>query len=304
MKWRHCVVSLALALWLAAACAAVESLTATASEPRAFGYSVGDLVVRSVTITAPPGLRLDESSLPRVGRRGGALGLRALTWRTDHKDGATRYTLRLEYQIYRSPPEVRTYEMPALRLRFEGGPRPEEVRIEPWPVTVAPLVPVEVSPRQGLGAFRPDATAPLIDTSAARARLIAYGLAATLLIGYLGYVYLGLPWRTAHRRPFARAWRFVRGLSPSGSMQQCREAFQRVHEALNATAGQVVFEQGVDRFVATHPRYARLRGDLALFFQHSRQAFFSGADAAAVSHTVGWLVEFCRRCRDIERGSA
>ena len=296
------LVVLLLGLWVATTHAATEFVTATASEPRAFGYSVGDLVERTVTVLASPGLRLDESSLPRVGRRGGALGLRTMTWHADREAGATRYQLRLEYQVFRSPPEVRTYEIPPLTLRFAGGSRPHDVRVDAWPVTVSPLAPAEVSPREGLGALRPDAPAPLISTAGARARLVLYGLAATLLAGYLGYVYLGLPWWTARRRPFARAWASVRGLPPSGSNQQCREAFQRVHDALNTTAGRIVFEQGVDRFVATHPRFAPLRSDLALFFQHSRRAFFSGADATPFDSR--WLVEFCRRCRDIERGSA
>ena len=50
---------LLLGLWVAATHAATESVTATASEPRAFGYSVGDLIERTVTVFASPGLRLD-----------------------------------------------------------------------------------------------------------------------------------------------------------------------------------------------------------------------------------------------------
>ena len=54
----------ALLGWLAsAACAVVlpGQLDATLSEPRAFGYQVGDMVSRTVTVDASDGLVLDES---------------------------------------------------------------------------------------------------------------------------------------------------------------------------------------------------------------------------------------------------
>ncbi len=52
-----------------------------ASEPRAFGYQVGDLVQRHVSVHAPDGWRLDEATLPRPGGRGQALELRRVSFR-------------------------------------------------------------------------------------------------------------------------------------------------------------------------------------------------------------------------------
>ena len=60
------------------------------------------------------------------------------------------------------------------------------------------------------------------------------------------------------------------------------------------------------RFVAAQPRYAGLRSELAAFFQQSRREFFSGSAAAA--DEARWGIErcreFCRQCRDAERGAA
>jgi mxaA protein len=53
--------------WAAsAACAAMlpGQVDATLSEPRAFGYQLGDMVSRTVTVDAADGLVLDESSVP------------------------------------------------------------------------------------------------------------------------------------------------------------------------------------------------------------------------------------------------
>ena len=45
-----------------------------------------------------------------------------------------------------------------------------------------------------------------------------------------------------------------------------------------------------------------LQGELATFFRRSREAFFA-RDTEAL-RDAAWLVEFCRRCRDVERGAA
>ena len=293
-----------LALAHAAACAAPEAmlLSATASEPRAFGYLVGDLVSRSVTVHAPDGLRLDESSVPRPGARGKALELRSVVRSDAAESGGRRLEMALEYQVFLSPPQTRTLEMPAFSLHFEGRPRAQDVRIEAWPVTVSPLMPAEASPRSGLGELRPDTPPPLIDTTTALRRLLGYAGVSMLLLGYLAHVYLGLPWWSRAHRPFTVAWRALRGMTPASSDPHWRGAIQGLHEALNQTAGEVVFESGIDRFVSAQPRFAHLRSDLARFFQESRSEFFAHGEHGRPDRS--WLIEFCRRCRDAERGSA
>ncbi len=292
---------LVLAPGLGAAAAPAALLDATTREPRAFGYQVGDVVSRDITVHAPDGLVLDEASVPQPGARGKAIELRSVARRSSAEPGGRRHELTLEYQLMLSPPQARTLELPTFTLRFEGQPRPQQIRIEAWPVTVSPLVPVDVSPRRGLGELQPDTPPPLIDTSAARVRLFAYGAVIMLLLAYLAHVYVGLPWWVRAHRPFTLAWRSMRSLRADGSEGQWREAVQRLHEALNRTAGEVVFEPGIERFIGSQPRFEPLRGDLLRFFQLSRRAFFAAGDTAADDRR--WLIGFCRRCSDAERGT-
>lgn len=277
-------------------------LQATTSEPRAFGYQIGDVVSRSVTVHAPDSQVLDESSVPQPGARGKALELRSVALHSSAEAGGQRHELTLTYQVMLSPPQTRTLELPTFTLHFDGQPRAQTLRIEASPVTVSPLVPVEVSPRRGLGEMQPDAPPPLIDATGARYRLIAYGAVSLLLLAYLAQVYIGLPWWRRTHRPFTLAWRSMRGLRPDSADPLWHEALQRLHEALNRTAGEVVFEHGIDRFVSAQPSFRPLRADLAKFFQHSRREFF--ADAAAPGRDRTWLIEFSRRCSDAERGVA
>ena len=60
----------AAVLGLTFACVAhAATLQATTEEPRAFGWQVGDVVQRRITVEVPEGLVLDENSLPRPGAR-------------------------------------------------------------------------------------------------------------------------------------------------------------------------------------------------------------------------------------------
>ena len=339
----------ALVATAASALDAQPVLTATVVEPRAFGYQVGDVASGTVLVHVPAGLALDEASLPKPGARGKALELRSVERRSAAEPGGQALTLRLDYQVFLSPAQTRTLETPTLSLRFVGLPREQALRIEPWPVTVAPLAPADVSPRRGLGELQPDAAPPLIATTPARWRLLAEGSVALLLLGYLAQVYLGAPWWARSRRPFNRAWhelqalRKVRatGAAPHAAPHTAphtaehtaertaehtaqhtaqhtaehtaRAAIQRLHAALNASAGEVVFEAGIGRFIGANPRFGPMRDDLVAFLRMSSREFFAPAAAhpeAADPHAdphadpLPWLVAFCGRCRDAERGAA
>jgi len=65
-------------------------------------------------------------------------------------------------------------------------------------------------------------------------------------------------------------------------------------------AGEVLFERGLDAFVARRPAFAALRDDLERFLRLTRAEFFGGAARGAGD--AKWLVALCRRCRDAERG--
>ena len=207
-----------------------------------------------------------------------------------------------------SPPAVRTLELPPITLRFTGTPRAQDLRIDAWPMTVAPLVPVEVSARTGLGEMQPDAAPPLLNTQPATTRLALYAAAATLLAAALAHIYGVMPWLARRQRPFAQAWRTLKKLPAQDTPHTQRAAMQALHQALNQSAGTVLFEHSVDSFVAAQPRFAPLRNELLRFFQHSRRSFFaptadaSGAGTAALSTAA--LVALGRRCRNAERGTA
>lgn len=300
------IAGLGLALCCAAAGAQTE-LRASTIEPRAFGYQAGDLVTRVIDIDIPAGRTLDEATLPPPGRLGPALELRRIERSSARgPDGGTRLRLTLEFQIFAAPVAPRIVDLPTLPLAFTGGPRTEELRIEPWPLAVAPLGPEDASPRHGLGELRPDLPVPLADVGVLRALLVAGLALAALAGGALALLRFGLPW-LGRRRPFGLAWRELRAQQRRGKLADdaagCRTAAQRLHKALNESAGRAVFAETLDAFVAGAPRYAPLQGELRGFFEGSQRAFFAGAGGSAQAE-LRRLLDLARALRDAERGVA
>lgn len=293
------VVAVAWLLMAGAAHAAEDAsvLEAFTVEPRAFGYQVGDVLQRQIVVRVPAGLALDEASLPRPGARGHALELRELR----RQSSAGREELWLHYQVFVAPQAVRTFELPPFSLHFDGRPRAQDVRVDAWPVTVAPLVPLEVSPRNGLGELQPDAPPPHLATQALRSRLVAYAVAAGLLLATLAVVQLAGSWWGSRRRPFARAWRLMLALPSGDDPAAWRVACERLHAAFNEAGGEVLFEHGVPRFIVRRPAFEALQQDMRRFLQLSRRGFFG--DVAPEPGELAWLVAFGRRCRDAERFS-
>lgn len=284
---------------------AQPALRASTEEPRAFGYQVGALAERVVHVDVPAGLVLDAGSLPTPGRLSAALDLRALARSEQPIEGGTRLRLALSFQVFAAPVAARVYELPALKLRFDGaGGRSEDVRVESWPLVVAPLGPEDASPRHGLGELRPDLPPPPADTGAWRA-VVAVALAvAALCGGGLALIYLGLPWRNRRHRPFGVAWRELQARRRRGTLSEDAagglEIARRLHAALNASAGQVLFAEDLEAWLARAPAYAPLREDLSSFFAQSRASFFAAAPVA----DARWLLGLARALRDAERGSA
>lgn len=280
-----------LLLMLLPAAALAQSISTI--EPRAFGWTAGDVVQRRLLIEAPAGMALDLASLPQARKPVQAIELRRA--RLQGRE------LLLEYQVFLAPTTLRTLEIAPMKLRFAGPAGERFVRVEAWPLTVAPLTPDEVSPREGLGELRPDLAPPLLDLSARRTRLVACAAALLLLGAVATWRWFGIPWLGRRRRPFALAWRLLRKLPARPSPDQRQAALKALHGALNQSAGQVLFEAGLPRFVAARPGFAPLQDELQRFFRQSHDEFFAGR---AGEFDAAGLRRLARRCRDAERNGA
>lgn len=270
----------------------IERLDIT--QPRAFGYHIGDRFSREVTLTLRAPYALDMKALPAAGRFSEFLTLDAPRIETTARDGATDYAMRFDYQVVNVGVEAASIAVPHHELVYSNGKESLKALVPATRITVTPLRASDDATLAADAAPRPlhfDAT-PLWMCA------LAMGLSVLGLV----FIHGRLPaWRRA--RPFAAAHRQVRAAQARGWRDEDYSAALRaVHHAFNATAGHTVFADALDAFIAAHPPYASLHGALVEFFARSRSHFFHAAEIETPRYSARELTAFIQRCRDAERG--
>ncbi|MDD2767295.1 MAG: hypothetical protein PHT19_01095 [Methylococcus sp.] len=252
-------------------------------------HTMGDLIVRDVLVSTGPGVRIDPASLPAPGALSDWAEIRKVE--TDSNEEQTR--IRFTYQVFYGLRGPETAELPPLRLRFEGAGGAPDVEAPALPVSFMPLIPPGIPDEKvAVRPLRPAETLPISP----------YGkwLALSLIAAGAGLLYLlwmrGLLPMFAGPLPFRRACRDLQRAASQPSPGQA--ACLILHRALNETAGEAIFGNGLESFLGRHPQFAGIRGELDEFFALSRRVFFAeDADGDAYAHCL----KLARRARLLER---
>jgi mxaA protein len=286
-------------LWLGSSMA--SEIEIVPQNPRPFGYVVGDTVSRDFVITVKSEYVLDEKTLPKPGRLNAWLELKSVDLGETRILNARQYQMRLTYQLPNSPTEIRVVELPIHKFKFLDHEKSIDAATSEWPITLAPITPDEVLARDGLEAMRPDIRPSGLDTKPIRWRLTAYGSLLASILLYWAYRFFGVPYISKTRRPFTRAYRELN----RGKHQELAfsHAVERIHKALNETAGRSLFVENVDGFLAAQHAEENLANMTRQFFQVSRNEFFGSGNADS-HRSLAWLLSFCAAWRDVERGFA
>lgn len=278
----------AAALWLAgllvAAGAQAQQRDAVVTQPRPFGYTVGDLVTQRVLL--PEGFA--PGALPEAGRASAWLERRPARFESG-PDG--RRWLAVDYQLVNAPRALATVHLPAWELAGPAGTAP--LRIAPASISVGPLT-APAAAGQAL-PLRPDRPPPAVDTGAIRRTLWLWGSAlAAALVAWLAYAAWNA-WRDRTALPFGRALRELRG-AVDGPVA----AHVALHLAFDRTAGQVVHPGTLSTLFQRAPHLQALRPDIEQFYAQSAALFFGGGlPADALSPQA-----LCRHLHRLERRHA
>jgi len=274
----------------------------TIEPQRNVGYTVGDTLSRTVILEAPKSLALLETSLPIAGNdkkrkgRGSGIEVREVTLEKSMRPDKNIYTLHLTYQVFANGIVARPAALPAEFVKFVGKGENFDFRIPSWSFRISPLaVYGSVVVERDMSGFR----GPLLLDSS-RAYQILWGLLGLLAASALGLLYIlgSTTWLPRMGGPFAKALRDLKKL-PS-SQDGLAQGVARLHQAFNATAGGSVFDSS--GFLALKPGFAPVSADIERFFGLSRTVFFEPFATHGISDPQAWLRQFCRRCRDCERG--
>jgi mxaA protein len=275
----------------------------TIEPKRDVGYTVGDILERTVILEAKKPYQLLETSLPIAGndkkRRGKGSGIEVREVRLEKSTrlDKTIYTLHLSYQVFTNNIVAKPAILPAEMVKFGGDGKNFEIRIPSWSYRISPLaVYGSVVVERDMSGFR----GPL-KLDAARHYQGLWAALAVLGLSLLGLLYVlgSSSWLPRMGGPFARAYRDLRKLpaTPEGLSQ----GVTRLHQALNTTAGNSVFDTA--GLLKRKPGFAPVAPELEQFFGLSRTVFFEPAAAHGITgEPMAWLRQFCRRCRDCERG--
>ena len=275
----------------------------TINPGRDVGLHVGDVLQRIIVMRVQKPYKLQQTSLPLTGNQklhqNKKQGIEVHTVSLDQdEDGDFNvYTLDITYQVFTNNVVAKPAALPPEFVKFGGNGKLFQVRIPSWSFRISPLavfgnvkIEFDMSPYRG---------PLLLDSTPHRYALWALlGVLGAALLGLL-YILGGRSWLPRMGGAFARALRDLRKLPPTEAGLQ--QAVTRMHQAFNASYGGSVFT--AQEFLAVKPGFAPIADEIERFFLLSRTVFFDASARAGIEgEPLAWLRQFCRRCRDCERG--
>lgn len=299
----------ALLLMLAAAVpASAATPSISVSEPRPFGYFLGDTIRRDVLVRIGPGQKLDMASLPRPGPLNYWLELASVDL-TEGRDQDDRiYRLALVYQTFYAPLDTRRLEIPPFNLKVTGSTE-AELSVPAFGFVTSPIRQLFADKGQSSDTateLQPDAYGHRLATGAERTALLAAALAALASLVALAWHNAWWPFRRPATRPFTEAARFLHGNAArlQGAVGY-RAALLRMHRAFDQSAGRRVLADDVEQFLARHPEFAPYATEVERLFASSRQAFFANdVDGARAEMPLPAVTDLSARLGEAERRAA
>ena len=205
------LLALSAVLLLGATGAFARAPEVTVSETRPFGYFLGDVIEREVTVRVGPGDTLDTASLPRPGPLNYWLELsRADLAKTADGDD-TVYRLALTYQTFYAPLDTRRLSIPAFKLKVSGATN-VELAVPGFGFVMSPIRQLFSDKGQSSDTatkLRPDAVPPRLLTGGVRTAMLVSGVTALAALGGLAWLNAWWPFHKRPSRPFTEAARFL-----------------------------------------------------------------------------------------------
>ncbi|NJD07422.1 MAG: hypothetical protein FIA97_13125 [Methylococcaceae bacterium] len=264
--------------------------------------NLGEVFRRDLRIHTGPGIRFDPQSLPVPARLEEGLELTASSWSGESRESEMTYRISLSYQAFRGIRRPERLQLPELVLRFSRDDRPLELTAPARDITLIPLIPPEL-PDERVTLKSPLPPVPEPADGIRRVLAVASGAMLSLL-AYAAWQLALFPFHGRRRKPFARAWRELRGPLKKGANEA---AFRIIHRALDQTAGYPMFADRLPLFLETHPVFSPLQEQFRRFFAASRQLFYAPANrprqigATAPYEVARELTELCRLAMELEQ---
>lgn len=261
------------------------------------GIKIGDVINRSIEVEVDSNYQLPKTSLPIKGENHNGIELRDISVQMTKHSGKNVYAILLSYQVFASAAKPVVMALPAEHLALSGGEKPLSIDIPKWQFWFSPSVAEGVvNAKENL---QPQAKPTLLNLNEHTYRLYVY--LALLLIGMLGLVYINADkrWLPFMNGEFAQAHRNIKKLKNENVTKA--KLFGYMHQAFNNVNGANLFASDLDTFLASNPKFEKLRDEIKVFFEQSNEALFATQNENATQHLQN-LILLSKRLRDCERG--
>lgn len=267
-------------------------------------YFVGDVIRRTVELDVMAPYELAPGSVPVKGMMRKGIELRDIQLSQRKSHDATHYRLELAYQVFTRADYAKKVELPREVLQLKAGGARVTLAIPAWQFQVSPIsAHGETYLEQDMSHYR----GPLL-VDFGYPKLWMGVFLGMVLAAFGGLVYINgdANWFPGMGGPFAASYRKVASLpdDPASAL----DAATAIHKAFNQTFGENVFHHNLEQFLHNNSGFQAIRAEISAFFELSNHLLYgvsvNSQQSSDISSLISLLREFCRRCRDCERGIA
>ncbi len=280
---------------------AKADLAVETTEPRQFGYVLGDKIERTFVVESAKQVELNKEKL-KLGRID--------TWFSvvnirDSGVSSNKPKFSLTYQVINVPETPSMVEIASRTIDVIVDGKPKAIQVPKLLVTIAPLTPRLVSNMDGLENIQPDEDVGMISSINTENRLQLYLL--VLILPFSLLIYCWVPWDRFFKNknlPFNKGRREVLVLLKLKQDNFEEKSLRIFHNALNKTFKKTIFVEEVREACKKVPSYAPLIEELEYFLRCSQKYFYS---EESFTYTAEQKERFCRlmdKLALIEKGLA
>lgn len=261
------------------------------------GIHIGDVLKRSITLEVKPPYQISRNAYPTKGANQNGMELVDFKVESASNGQGTRYRLDFSYQVFAYAKTPTVMQLPAEKLALTGGPKALAINIPAWHFWFSPLVDGDVLTVKA--NVQPQQKPELVDIGAHQVRLMGLIGLLTVALGAALYINADRRWLPFMGGAFAQAHRRIKQLSDASGEE--RKALMYLHQAFNQVHGSNLFARDIETFMTAHPGFARMKTEIAGFFQRSNTVLFAAPpdDRTAFMRE---LVILSKALRDCERG--
>lgn len=261
------------------------------------GIQMGEVLNRTIKIEANTAYQLPKTSLPMKGENRNGIELRDIAVQASKGSNSNIYTIALSYQVFASADKPVVMQLPAEHMALIGDTKALSIELPDWKFWYSPLVAEGIS--NAKENMQPQAKPALIDLNIHHTRL--WVSLALLVTGLLGLIYVNADkrWLPFMNGAFAQAHRNIKKLGNDRTSN--KNALMYMHQAFNKIYGANLFANELNQFLATNPKFLKMKEDISKFFEQSNASLFANQPANDTQYLQGLKV-LSKRLRDCERG--